>query len=147
MRLGISSPLMHTSAEDWAKRQTELGCRSVVFPVQSNEPKEKIAEYKEAADKYGLLIAEVGIWRNALAKDPEERRRNRDYCVAQLRLADELGARCDDSMMQYDLQPFKIYNAGDYEHENLVLIVNEECSLYDYMLFHIVRNLKRIECD
>lgn len=45
-----------------------------------------------------------------------------------------------DSMMQYDLQPFKIYNAGDYEHENLVLIVNEECSLYDYILFHIVRN-------
>ncbi|MBO4324513.1 MAG: sugar phosphate isomerase/epimerase [Lachnospiraceae bacterium] len=94
MRLGISSPLMHTSAEEWARRQTELGCRSVVFPVQSNEPKERIAEYKEAADKYGLLIAEVGIWRNALAKDPEERHRNRDYCVAQLRLADELGARC-----------------------------------------------------
>lgn len=94
MRLGISSPLSHASAEEWAKKQVELGCRAVVFPVQSDAPAEVIAAYKSAADRYGLLIAEVGIWRNALAADPEERRRNRDYCVAQLRFADELGARC-----------------------------------------------------
>ncbi len=94
MRLGISSPLKHSSAEEWAKNQVALGCRAVVFPVQSDAPREVIEAYKAAADRYGLLIAEVGIWRNALAKDPEERRKNRDYCVAQLRLADELGARC-----------------------------------------------------
>ena len=45
-----------------------------------------------------------------------------------------------NGMMQYDLQPFKIYNAGDYEHENLVLTVNKECCLYDFILFHVVRN-------
>lgn len=94
MRLGTSSPLSHESAEDWAKKQRALGCTSVVFPVQSSESEQRICEYKNAADKYGLVIAEVGIWRNALASDEEERRKNTDYCVEQLRLADFLGARC-----------------------------------------------------
>ncbi len=94
MRLGISSPLKHETPAEWAENQVKIGCRTVVFPVQSNEPEEKIIAYKDAADKAGLTIAEVGIWRNALSPDPEERKKNTDYCVEQLRLADFLGARC-----------------------------------------------------
>ncbi len=94
MRLGTSSPLRHNTPEEWADNQIRLGCSSVVFPVQSNEPEQKIIAYKEAADRAGLTIAEVGIWRNALAADCDERRANMDYCVEQLRLADFLGARC-----------------------------------------------------
>ncbi|MCR5673112.1 MAG: sugar phosphate isomerase/epimerase [Lachnospiraceae bacterium] len=94
MRLGTSSPLKHGSPEEWADSQVRLGCATVVFPVQSNEPEEKVIAYKEAADKAGLTIAEVGIWKNALAADPDERKANMDYCVNQLRLADFLGARC-----------------------------------------------------
>ncbi len=94
MRLGTSSPLRHNSPEEWADKQIDLGCSTVVFPVQSNEPESKIIAYKEAAEKAGLTIAEVGIWRNALAADEGERKANMDYCVEQLRLADYLGARC-----------------------------------------------------
>ncbi len=93
MRLGTSSPLRHDSPKDWAENQVKLGCGAVVFPVQSNEPEEKIIAYKEAADKAGLTIAEVGIWRNALSLDEAERKANMDYCVEQLRLADFLHAR------------------------------------------------------
>ncbi len=94
MRLGTSSPLKHDSAEEWAKNQTALGCRAVVFPLSSNDPEEKIQEYVDAAKKHGLLIAEVGIWRNAMSVDPEDRKAQRDYCVRQLQLADRIGARC-----------------------------------------------------
>lgn len=94
MRLGTSSPLAYDCGEQWAEYQKKLGLGAVVFPVQSDEPEKKIIEYKEAADKEGLMIAEVGIWRNALAKDHDERKKNRDYCVEQLRLADYVGARC-----------------------------------------------------
>ena len=73
MRLGTSSPLSHLTAEEWAKNQIALGCRAVVFPLSCNDPEEKIIEYKNAAEKNGLMIAEVGIWRNALSLDPEER--------------------------------------------------------------------------
>ena len=94
MKLGISSPLEHSSPEEWAQNQIKLGCSTVVFPVQSNEPEKKIIAYEEAARKAGLTIAEVGIWRNVLAGDHYERKANRDYCVEQLRLADYVGARC-----------------------------------------------------
>ncbi|MBP5492025.1 MAG: sugar phosphate isomerase/epimerase [Clostridiales bacterium] len=94
MRLGTSSPLAHSSAEEWAKNQETLGCRAVVFPLSSSDPEEKIREYTEAAKAHGLLIAEVGIWRNAMDPNPVERKKNRDYCVAQLQLADRIGARC-----------------------------------------------------
>ena len=94
MRLGTSSPLDHDSPEQWAARQVSLGCSAVVFPVQSNESEEKIIAYKDAALKADLMIAEVGIWRNALSPDPDERRANMEYCVEQLRMADFLGARC-----------------------------------------------------
>ena len=45
MRLGTSSPLKHDSAEEWAKNQIALGCRSVVFPLSSDDPEDKIKEY------------------------------------------------------------------------------------------------------
>ena len=94
MRLGTSSPLNHNSPEEWAANQVKLGCATVNFPLNCNDDEKKIIAYKETAEKAGLTIAEVGIWRNALAGDPEERKTNMDYCVNQLRLADFLGARC-----------------------------------------------------
>ena len=94
MRLGTSSPLAHTSPLEWANNQVKLGCSTVVFPVQSNETQERIDAYKKAANDAGLTIAEVGIWKNALARDEGERRKNLDYCVEQLRLADYIGAGC-----------------------------------------------------
>ena len=94
MRLGTSSPLNHNSPEEWARNQVKLGCATVNFPLNCNDDEKKIIAYKEAAEKAGLTIAEVGIWRNAMAGDPDERKANMDYCVNQLRLADFLGARC-----------------------------------------------------
>ncbi|MCR4990485.1 MAG: sugar phosphate isomerase/epimerase [Lachnospiraceae bacterium] len=94
MRLGTSSPLKHDTPEEWAENQVKLGCSAVVFPVSSLEPEQKIIAYKEAARKAGLMIAEVGIWKNALSSDPDERKKNMDYCVEQLRMADFIGARC-----------------------------------------------------
>ena len=94
MKLGISSPLKHDTPEEWAQNMVKLGCDAVVFPVQSNEPEQKIIAYKDAAEKANLSVAEVGIWKNALASDPKERMSNTDYCVEQLRLADFLHARC-----------------------------------------------------
>ena len=94
MRLGIAAALAHTTPEEWAEKQKSLGCRAVVFPVDSNEPESKITAYKEAAEKADLMIAEVGIWRNVMCQDPEERKRNLDYSVEQLRLADYVGAKC-----------------------------------------------------
>ena len=94
MYLGISSQLDHSDPHDWASKHVALGLRSVNFPVTVLDGEEKVMAYKKAADEAGLVIAEVGIWRNTLAADMQERRRWIDYSIEQLRMADAIGARC-----------------------------------------------------
>lgn len=94
MYLGVSSALEHKTPEEWAAKHVALGLKSVVFPVDYLAGEEKILAYKKAADEAGLLIAEVGVWRNTLAKDLCERQKWIDYAVNQLKMADRIGARC-----------------------------------------------------
>lgn len=94
MYLGISSSLEHGSPKEWAAKHKALGLETVVFPVNCDENEDTIMAYKNAADEVGLTIAEVGIWRNTLAADPNERKRWIDYAIRQLRMADAIGAAC-----------------------------------------------------
>ncbi|MCM1127915.1 MAG: sugar phosphate isomerase/epimerase [Lachnospiraceae bacterium] len=94
MRLGISSSLKHCSPEEWAKKQKELGCEAVVFPIDSRADASAIDAYADAAHKCGLMIAEVGIWKNPLSLDADAKKEAMEYSVAQLKLADYLKARC-----------------------------------------------------
>ncbi len=94
MYLGISSSLEHGSPEEWARKHQSLGLQTVVFPVSCLDGEQTIEAYKQAADAAGLTIAEVGVWRNTLAADPEERQRWINYAVGQLSMADAIGAAC-----------------------------------------------------
>ena len=94
MRLGISSSLQHSSPQDWAKKISDLGCRTVVFPVDHTKGEALVDSYVKAAQTYDLQIAEVGIWRNAIAPFEKERQAAMDYSIAQLKMADRIGARC-----------------------------------------------------
>lgn len=94
MKLGISSSLQHTTPEDWAAKHVALGLKCVNFPVNYEAGRETYMAYKAAADKAGLVIAEVGVWRNTMAADPKERAKWMDYAVNQLKMADEIGALC-----------------------------------------------------
>lgn len=94
MRLGISSSLNEPNAGKWAERMREMGCKCVVFPLDCTADKETVKEFVKASKENDLLIAEVGIWRNVLAADKEERKRNFKYALGQLALAEEIGAKC-----------------------------------------------------
>ena len=94
MLLGLSPPLRHNRLEEWAARMEEIGAPAINFPLDFTADPERIRAYQEAADRHGLVIAEVGVWKNTLAADPSERERWIRYAVGQLRLAEELGARC-----------------------------------------------------
>ncbi|MDO5442451.1 MAG: sugar phosphate isomerase/epimerase [Bacteroidia bacterium] len=84
----------HNSPEVWAAKHKSLGLKCVNFPVDYLAGEETYMAYKEAAGKAGLLIAEVGVWRNTLAADPSERAKWIDYAVGQLKMADRIGAVC-----------------------------------------------------
>ena len=94
MYLGISSSLAHESPQEWAQKHKALGLQTVNFPVTCDDGEETFIAYKQAADEAGLTIAEVGVWRNTLAADPDERQRWIDYAIRQLRMADAIGAAC-----------------------------------------------------
>ncbi|MCQ2134694.1 MAG: sugar phosphate isomerase/epimerase [Bacteroidales bacterium] len=94
MLLGTSSPLSHSTPQEWAERHVSLGLGSVVFPLDCNADPALIDEYAKAADDAGLVIAEVGIWKNMLAADPQERQSMTEYAIGQLRMADRIGAKC-----------------------------------------------------
>ena len=94
MYLGISSSLEHRSPEEWAAKHKALGLDTVNFPVCCDDGEDVFMAYKKAADHAGLSIAEVGVWRNTLAADPDERKHWIDYAVRQLRMADAIGADC-----------------------------------------------------
>ena len=94
MYLGISSSLEHRSPEEWAAKHKALGLDTVNFPVCCDDGEDVYMAYKKAADQAGLSIAEVGVWRNTLAADPDERKHWIDYAVRQLRMADAIGADC-----------------------------------------------------
>lgn len=94
MYLGISSSLTHSSPEEWAAKHKALGLKSVVFPVDYLAGETVVQAYCDAAADAGLTIAEVGIWRNTLAADLNEREKWIDYAIGQLRMADRIGAIC-----------------------------------------------------
>lgn len=94
MRLGVSTSFDTSSAEKWVHDHKTLGCETVVFPLSCNDDKSKIKEFVAAAKENDLTIAEVGIWKNTLAADLEEREKYIKYAIAQLQLADEIGAAC-----------------------------------------------------
>ena len=94
MYLGISSSLAHESPQEWARKHKALGLQTVNFPVSCDDGEESFMAYKKAADEASLAIAEVGVWRNTLAADADERQHWIDYAIRQLRMADTIGAAC-----------------------------------------------------
>jgi sugar phosphate isomerase/epimerase len=70
------------------------GYRAAYAPVGLDADSATIAAYRRAAEAADILIAEVGAWSNPLDTDPVARQAAMDKCIASLRLADALGARC-----------------------------------------------------
>lgn len=94
MRLGISHTFPHETPAQWARDLRALGLSAAVFPVEYTQEDAVIAAYADACRDNGLLIAEVGAWSNPVSAIPAQRKAALEKCKGQLRLADELGARC-----------------------------------------------------
>lgn len=94
MRLGISHVLPHETAQQWAENQRALGLAAAVFPVEYTAKDSVIADYAQACREQDIWIAEVGAWSNPVSEIAQQREAAMQKCIGQLRLADELGARC-----------------------------------------------------
>ena len=94
MRLGgpifgdVSTP------EKWIAHVKAKGYRAAYCPVKVDAGKDVIAAYANAAQDADIVIAEVGAWSNPISPNEDVRQKAIAHCQAQLRLAEEIGARC-----------------------------------------------------
>lgn len=94
MKLGGSVVGSWKTSEDWAKLLQSTGFAAIPCPVDSNTDKVLAKEVITATREMGVVIAEVGVWRNVLAKDKADRAAALEYAKAQLALAEEYGIPC-----------------------------------------------------
>ncbi|MBR6478723.1 MAG: sugar phosphate isomerase/epimerase [Lachnospiraceae bacterium] len=94
MRLGGGIEKAYHNPEEWVRLAKDLRYSAVLCPIDSRSDEATRQEYLRAAKEADLLIGEVGVWRNCLAKNDMTRKNAMEYAKAQLALADEMGANC-----------------------------------------------------
>ena len=94
MRIGGSVMKPYSTPEEWLAVQRELTASCVIFPVDADAPVEVQDAYLKCIRDNGLIIGEVGVWRNVLDADPEKKEANIQYAIRQLALAERIGANC-----------------------------------------------------
>ena len=92
MRLGGSIMRPYRCPEEWLKEVKNLTYSAVIFPVDSFAPLSVQEEYAQCIRENDLVIGEVGVWKNVLSADENERQAAIDYAKAQLHMAERVGA-------------------------------------------------------
>ncbi len=93
MRLG--APVFDClTPEEWALAHVKKGFGAAYWPLGEGVSEAEEEGFVKAAQKHGLVIAEVGIWNNLLDRDPTRQEENIQYAVRRLRTADRVRARC-----------------------------------------------------
>ena len=77
-----------------AQKHKELGYTAAFCPAAKPGDSARVNAIRTAFANAGVVIAEVGAWRNMMTPEPEARRANIEYVSEQLALAEELGIRC-----------------------------------------------------
>lgn len=94
LRLGGPVFEKYQDPDGWVRAVKKLGYSAAYCPVGAEAGDEVVKAYETAAQKAGIIIAEVGAWSNPISPDGEKRKAALEKCRQQLALADRIGARC-----------------------------------------------------
>ncbi len=94
MRLGGTIAGEWSSPEEWEALLVRSRFRAVTAPFNYRTPKDEISAYRDICERHGVLIAEIGVWKNVFDPDPAKAAEALDYAKGQLALADEAGIVC-----------------------------------------------------
>lgn len=94
MRLGGQVFLNEKNPENWALALKEAGFRATTCPISGEEDISELDDYLTLAERYDILISEVGAWSNPISRNEETRRKAIAYCIKRLELAERIGAQC-----------------------------------------------------
>ncbi len=94
MRLGAPVHRPWNSPDDWVAAHRELGYGAAFSPVNDPNDAAGLKAYREAAERHGLVIAEVGAWSSPISADDDTRKAAVALCQERLAAAEAIGARC-----------------------------------------------------
>jgi sugar phosphate isomerase/epimerase len=94
IRLGGPVFEKYGNPEEWIAALKKLGYRAAYCPVSIGSDYATIYDYRTAAAKSDIVIAEVGAWSNPIDPDQEKAGKAIQKCMDSLALADEIGANC-----------------------------------------------------
>jgi sugar phosphate isomerase/epimerase len=80
--------------DGWVEAHRRAGYGAALCPVGPEASDTEVESFRRAAEKSGLVIAEVGAWSNPMAPDQAERTRALEKCRSSLALAERIGASC-----------------------------------------------------
>ena len=94
MLLGGTVAGHYTCPEEWEDLLVRSRFKAVTAPFSCRSPRGEIDAYHAVCGKHGVVIAEIGVWKNVFDPDPEAARAALEYAKGQLALADDLGVAC-----------------------------------------------------
>ena len=129
----LGGPILkpYANPEEWLALVKEMKYTAVYFPVDSSADDAVIEAYAQTAQENGLVIAEIGVWRNVLSPNPDERKTAMDYAKKQLALADRVGAKCCVNISGSRGQPWDGPHPANFTRETFDLIVQSVCEIID----------------
>ncbi|MDR2068315.1 MAG: hypothetical protein LBP71_00405 [Spirochaetaceae bacterium] len=97
MRLGAPVFIMEKDPEAFVAEHIRKGYWAAYCPdwINADTDPNACRAFKAASlAKHDIILAEVGIWKNVLSKNPAEAKAAFEYSVRRLQTAEELEARC-----------------------------------------------------
>ena len=94
MLLGGTVAGSFAGPEEWEKLLVRSRFKAVTAPFNMYTPRKEIEAYCAACERHGVVIAEIGVWKNIFDPDPATAAEALRYAEGQLALADELGIAC-----------------------------------------------------
>ncbi|MDO4867253.1 MAG: TIM barrel protein [Clostridia bacterium] len=125
MLLGGTVSGSWSSPEEWEALLVKSRFKAVNAPFDCRTPRDEVDAYRRICQRRGVVIAEIGVWKNLFDPDPGKAAGALAYAKGQLALAEEAGIPCcvniagTDSPVGWDAA-----DPGNYTEQTYARIVD-----------------------
>ena len=131
MLLGGNVVGAYMGAQEWAQAAAGMGYAASTCPLPRHTSEREALELVRVAGKHGVIIGEVGVWKNTLSIDERERADNMAFAKEQLALAECMGVACCVNIAGARGPQWDGAYADNYAKDTYALIVDSVREIID----------------